>query len=154
MRAGQKYWPLSGKRRQAFIVQSVTTGGVVRGRHTENTSTHVKTTAQRILATKATGEGRYYSFLAWMPRRYQTWAVAMVIDDSHTKLVFPEWHPGRPTVLPTRLLPPDSRYEGAWLTLQADLSVVAGGQLNPSNLCSCEDPGPARCARPTWDPQA
>ena len=96
--------------------------------------------------------GRFYSFLAWAPRRYRTWAVVINVAEARAVLVLPEWHPGHPVPFPARLLPRDARRAEAWLTLRADLSVPAAGQLNLSDLSGCPDPGIVRCPRPTWEP--
>jgi hypothetical protein len=151
-RTGQKYWPLSGPRRRAFVVQSVSPDGAVCARRIDGKHERIKTTVERVIATCSSGEGRYYSFLAWMPRRYRTWAAVMEIAECYSTLVLPEWHPRRPISFPTRLLPSDARQPGAWLTLQADLSVAAGGQLNPSSLECCEEPGVTVCPGPLWEP--
>lgn len=150
--AGQKYWPLSGPRRRAFVVQSVSSDGLVCARRVDGKRERLKITLQRILATVPDGHGRYYSFLAWTPRRYRTWAAVMEISEGYSTLVLPEWHPARPIIFPTRLLPPQACLRGAWVTLRADLSVAAGGQLNLSELVACEDPGVERCRRPLWRP--
>ena len=113
------------------------------------TKSSLKVSSERITATSADGKGRYYSFLAWVPRRYRTWAVVMSVLENQAILVLPEWHPGRPISFPSRLLPEDARLSGTWLSLTADLSVVAGGQLNPANLAVCADPGESQCHRPT-----
>jgi hypothetical protein len=151
-RVGQKYWPLAGHRRRAFVVRSVDGDGVVKALRVDGNKERLTIAAERITAIKADGRGRYYSFLAWVPRRYRTWAVVMSVLEEQAILVLPEWHPGRPIHLPARLLPQDARVSGAWLSLKADLSVVAGGQLNPADLVGCEDPGEGQCPRPTWQP--
>jgi hypothetical protein len=152
IRAGQKFWPRSGRRRRAFVVCKVGLGGVVYGRPVDGASEHVRTTAARLAATRSDGQGRYYSFLAWAPRRYRTWAVVMRIEEARALLVLPEWHPGRPVPFPARLLPRDARRAGVWLTVRVDLSVPAAGQLNLSDLSSCPDPGIVRCPKPIWEP--
>jgi hypothetical protein len=151
-RTGQKYWPLTGARRRAFVVQSVSPDGLVKARRIDGKREHLKASAERITARTAEGHGRYYSFLAWVPRRYRTWATVMSVAEAQATLVLPEWHPGRPISFPARLLPEQARRCGAWLTLQADLSVAAGGQLNPSHLSCCEEPDLSLCPRPTWEP--
>jgi hypothetical protein len=151
-RTGQKYWPLSGKQRRAFVVQSVDTDGVVRARRADGKRERLKASAERITAQTDDGRGRYYSFLAWVPRRYRTWAMVIGVAEGQSTIVLPEWHPGRPISFPTRLLPEQARAPGAWLTLQADLSVAAGGQLNPSHLACCDEPGLGLCPRPTCKP--
>jgi hypothetical protein len=152
IRAGQKFWPRSGRRRRPFVVCKVGLGGVVYGRPVDGASERVRTTAARLAARRPDGQGRFYSFLAWAPRRYRTWAVVMNIAEARAVLVLPEWHSGRPVPFPARLLPRDARRAGAWLTLRADLSVPAAGQLNLSDLSGCPDPGIVRCPRPTWEP--
>jgi hypothetical protein len=150
-RMGQKYWPLSGKQRRAFVVQSVGPDGLVKARRVDGKREQLKASAERITARTADGRGRYYSFLAWVPRRYRTWATVITVAETQSTIVLPEWHPGRPIGFPTRLLPEDARKHGAWLTLQADLSVAAGGQLNPSHLTCCVEPPASLCPRPAWD---
>jgi hypothetical protein len=149
VRAGQKFWPRAGRRRRAFVVGSVDRGGVVRGRRVDGAREPVRTTLARLAAARGDGQGRHYSFLAWMPREYRTWAAVVEIEGDTAVLVLPEWHPGRPVRLPARLLPPGIGGIGAWLELRADLSVAAAGQLNPSMLSYCADPGSDRCPRPT-----
>ncbi|HLM85188.1 MAG TPA: hypothetical protein VK272_03260 [Solirubrobacteraceae bacterium] len=109
----------------------------------------MRTTAHRLLAARADGQGLHYSFLGWAPRRYRTWAVVVAIEDAAATVVLPEWHPGRPVRLPRRLLPAQGGV-ACWLTLRADLSVPAAGQLNPSGIACSEDPGAALCRRPMW----
>lgn len=118
-------------------------------RRVDGKKEQLKISAERITATSADGRGRYYSFLAWVPRRYRTWAMVMSVLEDRAILVLPEWHPGRPVSFPARLLPEEARLSGTWLSLTADLSVVAGGQLNPADLMVCEDPGEGQCHRPT-----
>jgi hypothetical protein len=84
----------------------------------------------RLLAVREDGQGRYFQFLGYTPRRYRAWAVVCEIGTVRARLVLPEWHPRRTVVLPLRLLPSRARIEGAWLELSADLSVCAPGQLN------------------------
>lgn len=117
-------------------------------RRVDGKKEQLKISSERITARNADGIGRYFTFLAWVPRRYHTWAVVMSVLKDQAILVLPEWHPGRPVGFPSRLLPEDARLSGTWLSLTADLSVVAGGQLNPADLAVCEDPGENQCPRP------
>lgn len=147
--AGQRFWPRRASCRRPFAVTSHPRGDVVHGARTDGTRERVRTTAHRLLARRADGQGLHYSFLGWQSRRYRTWAVVMAIDDASATVVLPEWHPARPVRLPARLLPSGAR-PGCWLTLQANLSVAAAGQLNPSAFVCCEDPGADCCHRPTF----
>jgi hypothetical protein len=149
VRAGQRFWPRSGRRRAALLVYAVGGDGIIRARRLDGEGRCVRITSQRLTAKRPDGQGRHYQFLAWAPRRYRTWAVVISVESHGAVLVLPEWHPARPVRLPTRLIPPDARQAQAWLSLQADLSVPTAGQLNPAGLRPCTDPGPTRCARPT-----
>jgi hypothetical protein len=149
--AGQRYWPRRAACRRPFAVTSHPRSDVVHGARTDGAHERVRTTAHRLLARRADEQGLHYSFLGWQSRRYRTWAVVMTIDDASATVVLPEWHPGRPVRLPARLLPPRAR-QGCWLTLQADLSAAAAGQLNASGFACCEDPGVDRCHRAAWSP--
>jgi hypothetical protein len=122
----------------------------VRGRREDGAREPVRTSLARLLVARDDGQGRFYTFLAWMPRSYSTWATVVEIEGDSAVLVLPEWHPARPVRLPTRLLPQGGGGIGAWLQLRADLSVAAAGQLNLSMLAYCADPGSDRCLRPTW----
>jgi hypothetical protein len=147
--AGQRYWPRRASCRRPFVVTSAPRGGVVFGVRTDGGRERVRTTVHRLLATRGDGQGLNYSFLGWESRRYRTWAVIMAIDGVTATIVLPEWHPSRPLRLPVRLLPVEAG-QGCWLTLQADLCVVAAGQLNPSGFACCEVLSTVRCYRPTW----
>jgi hypothetical protein len=153
VRVGQKFWPRAGRRRRPFVVIRVGRDGLVAGRRTDGEHEPVHLTALRLLATRNDGQGRHYSFLAWTPRRYRTWAVLTERNATFATLVLPEWHPGRAVRLPTRLVPGELR-EGEWLMLRADLHVCGAGQLNPSHLTPCADPGPELCHRPSLVPNA
>jgi hypothetical protein len=146
---GQRFWPRRASCRRPFAVTRGPRGEVVLGVRTDGARERVKTTERRLLAVRVDGQGLHYSFLGWEPRRYRTWGVVVAIDAGAAVLVLPEWHPGRPVRLPTRLMPEPAGV-GSWLMLRADLSVPAAGQLNPSGFVCCEDPGVARCPRPTW----
>lgn len=147
--AGQRFWPRRATCRRPFVVARAPCDDVVVGVRIDGGRERVRTTAHRLLATRPDGQGLHYSFLGWESRRYRTWAVVMAIEQSAATVVLPEWHPGRPVRLPSSLLPVRAGV-GRWLTLRADLSVSAGGQPNPSGFACCEDPGVARCRRPTW----
>ncbi len=150
IRAGQRYWPRFGTRRRPIVVCGVDADGVVRARRLDGAGERVRVTAKRLVARRPDGQGRYYQFIAWAPRRYQTWAVVVRADSSETILVLPEWHPARPVRLPSRLLPEGARPMQHWLSLRVDLSVSAAGQLNPAALIVCADPGIELCGRPAW----
>lgn len=152
IRAGQRFWPRSGKRRRPIVVCAVSEDGVVRARRLDGAGERVRVTATRLVARRPDGQGRYYQFIAWSPRRYQTWAVVVRVDSSETILVLPEWHPARPVRLPNRLMPENARRTQEWLSLRADLSVSAAGQLNPAALSTCAEPGLELCGRPAWRP--
>jgi hypothetical protein len=151
VRPGQRFWPRSGRRRAAILVCGVGEDGIVRARRLDPEGKRVRITATRLAAERPDGQGRYYQFLAWAPRRYHTWAVVICVEPYAAVLVLPEWHPARPVRLPTGLIPPEARQAQAWLSLQADLSVPTAGQLNPAGLRLCTDPGLARCARPVLE---
>jgi hypothetical protein len=94
-------------------------------------------TRSRLLATREDGQGRFFQFLGWSPRRYRTWALVVEVGDPTATLVLPEWHPTRPVSMPARLLPDGAR-QGVWLRLSADLSAPAPGRLCPASLSVCE----------------
>jgi hypothetical protein len=89
--------------------------------------------ADRLLSRRDDGQGRFYSFQGWSPRRYETWAVVAAVDDGTATLVLPEWHPGRAVTICERLLPLGAREPGTWLSLTADLSrpTAAGLEVAP-----------------------
>lgn len=147
--AGQRYWPRRAACRRPFAVTARPRNDVVFGVRTDGARERVRATAHRLLAIRADGQGLHYSFLGWETRRYRTWAVVVAISDATATVVLPEWHPGRPLRLPARLLPREAE-QGGWLTVRADLSVPAAGQLNPSGFACCQDPGVERCHRATW----
>jgi len=150
IRAGQRFWPRSGRRRRPIVVCGIGDDGFVRARRLDGDRERVRVSAARLAARRPDGQGRYYQFIAFAPRRYQTWAVVVRVDTDETTLVLPEWHPARPVRLPSRLLPEQARRPQTWLSLRADLSVSAGGQLNPAELSVCADPGLELCDRPAW----
>ena len=150
IRAGQRFWPRSGRRRRPIVVCGVGEDGIVRARRIDGDREGVRVSAARLAARRADGQGLYYQFIAWAPRRYRTWAVVVSVDASEATLVLPEWHPARPVRLPSRLMPEGARYANAWLSLRVDLSVSAAGQLNPAGLSACADPGLELCSRPAW----
>lgn len=98
------------------------------------------------------GQGKDFQFFGWKPRRYGTWAVIVLTEESHATLVLPEWHPARPVVFFARLLPAQARGPGAWLRLHADLSAPHAARLNLSDFELCTDPGEEYCPRPVWTP--
>jgi hypothetical protein len=110
--------------------------------------------ASRLEAAGPDGQGIEFRFLGWRPRRYTTWAVVRAATSDQLTLVLPEWHPGRPVLRPTRLLPPGATHPGEWLRLEADLSAPYPARLDLSDLKRCADPGRRCCPRPTWTPDA
>lgn len=151
VRAGQRYWPRRAACRRPFAITGAPAGEFVVGVRADGARERVRTSTRRLLATRLDGQGLHYSFLGWQSRRYRTWAIVVELDDAWATVVLPEWHPARPVRLLARLLPAHAGL-GQWLTVRANLCVVAAGQLNPSYFVCCSDPGPDRCHRPAWRP--
>lgn len=152
LRAGQKYWPRSARRRRPFILGTVGRDGIVTARRVDGARERVTIAAVRLLQARADGQGGHYQFLGWTPRRYKTWAVVLTTGSPSATLVVPEWHPARPVTFPVRLLPQSAHRPGAWLVVRADLSASTAGRLSVAAMRHCEDPGEQRCPRPTWTP--
>jgi hypothetical protein len=153
IRPGQRFWPLSGRRRRPFAVRAVDAdGGRAVGRRLDGAGETVRVTLERLLALDDGGQGAHYRLLGFLPGRYTTWATVVALDADDAVLVLPEWHPARPARCPARLLPSDARAVGSWMRCTADLSQPRTARLGLTGLRPAEDPGPGLCHRPAWTP--
>lgn len=107
-----------------------------------------RATTSRLLARRPDGQGRYFQFLGWSPRRYRTSATVISVEDQIATLILPEWHPTLPVHLPLRLLPASAQTPDAQLALTADLSAPAAGKLNPASLTIHRNPPKPKHGRP------
>ncbi|MGA2165069.1 MAG: hypothetical protein ABSH36_11455, partial [Solirubrobacteraceae bacterium] len=112
----------------------------VTARRDDDPREHITITATRLLARRPDGQGRYYQFLGWSPRRYRTWATVIAIENTTVTLVLPEWHPTRPVRLPIRLLPPSAHTINASVALTANLSAPTAGKLAPASITNHRHP--------------
>ena len=103
----------------------------------------VRVSLRRLLAVRPDGQGCYYQFHGFAPRRYVTSAYVCSVGDAEALLCLPEWHPRRPVRLPARLLASESRHVGAWVRVRCDLSASSAGRLQLSDLLPglAPDPG-------------
>lgn len=138
--AGQRYWPRVGPTRRPIVIQSVGRDGAVVARRLDGELERVRVTCGRLLNVGPDGQGRYFQFLGWNPRRYRTWAIVVEVQNGAGSLILPEWHPAARVVLLLRLLPDTTRETGAWLKVSADLSACCAGHLNLARLAAI---GPA-----------
>jgi hypothetical protein len=132
-RAGQHYWPRSGRRRVLLVVRRVERDRVIL-RSSGESAGSTSVTLRRLLAQRTDGQGRHYQFQGYSSRRYDTKAYVCSIVDGYAVLCVPEWHPRRPVRFPMRLLPDSGRNAGAWLVLRCDLSASTAARLQPSDL--------------------
>jgi hypothetical protein len=148
--AGQVFFPrVSNGRRRAFEVAR-TKDGRVWGTRLDGAREQVSVSATRLLERGEDGQGRFYSFLGYRPRRYRTWAQAAAADGARTVLVVPEWHPARPVRVPAGMLPGDARAPGSWLEVSADLSAASAARLRLVALRACAPPPTELCCRPRY----
>ena len=139
--AGQIYWPRTGgTRRHQLTVVRVGSEGRVTAKRTDGSGAPLTLSAARLLCAGDDGQGRFYSFVKWSPRRYKTWALTAAVNSGEAVLVLPEWHPGRPVTIAHRLLPVGARDPGDWLTLTADLSKPTAAGLEVAPIAATEPP--------------
>jgi len=152
-RPGQRYWSRTGSRRAAFDVKRVA-GDQAHGQR-EAGGVNVTVTLPRLLAVRdEDDQGRWYQFLGCLPRRYKTFAQVVDRDERLAVLCVPEWHPRRPALLFTRLLPPGADAPGAWVGLTCDLSAPSGSRLQPSGLVAVAPPDATVCHASALTPEA
>jgi hypothetical protein len=151
IRSGQLYWPRTATRREVVIVKRVDQKHAVVARHGRRQAPF-RVTLRRLMAVRADGQGRYYQFQGFAPRRYETRAYVWSLDEEEALLCLPEWHPRRGVRLPARLLPSEARQRGAWLRAKCDLSASSAGRLQVSDLVSSSGPEPGSLAMPALDP--
>lgn len=149
-RPGQRYWPRAGARRVAFDLRRVT-GAQAHGER-ESGGVPVAVKLPRLLAVRdADGQGRWYQFLGYKPRRYKAVAQVVARDERLAVLCVPDWHPRRGVPLFTTLLPAGAQEPGDWLALTCDLSAPSGARLQPSGLVAIAAPDPATVHAPRVD---
>lgn len=142
LRPGQVFWPRAKRtHRRSLMLLSAGTGTSVVARRLDGAGEQVRVSAARLLARGEDGQGRYYSFVKWSPRRYETWACVVSVEGEQATLVLPEWHPALPVRISARLLPASCRRAQEWLSVKADLSQPSAGRLNVEAIGPCEDPG-------------
>jgi hypothetical protein len=151
IRSGQRFWPRRGRQRRTFVVRSVRRGQVL-GVRVEGSADAVTVPLARLLAVRADGQGAYYQFQGYQPRKYATLAQVCELEDNLVILCVPEWHPHRPVRLVARLIPEEARHPGAWVALRCDLSVPTAGRLQPSDIRAVTAPDPADVDRPELRP--
>jgi hypothetical protein len=111
----------------------------------------LRVTLARLLAVRADGQGQYYQFQGFAPRRYDTRAYVWALDEREAVLCLPEWHPRRGVHLPVRLVPAEARTAGAWLRARCDLSASSAGRLQVADLVSWSKPEGGLLAVPALD---
>jgi hypothetical protein len=112
-----------------LTVRRVGRDGRVLMQPAEMGSQNVSVTIPRLLEPRDDGQGSYYQWLGWAPRRYRTPAQVVSRESASAVLCLPEWHPARPVQLPARLLPSDAARVGAWLECVASLAAPTAGRL-------------------------
>jgi hypothetical protein len=150
VRTGQCYWPRSARRRDVLIVRRVLDERVMLDR-LDRREAPVRLSRARLLVVRADGQGRYYQFQGFLPRRYPTTAYVWSVSDTEAVLCLPEWHPSRPVRLPPRLLPADALTAGSWLRLRCDLSASSAGRLQVADLVAAPEPAVDSIAPPALD---
>lgn len=153
VRVGQVYWPRRASRRRQFRLIRALPDGTVRGRRTDAGGEILRLTSARLLEVDRGGEGVHYSFIGWLPGRYETWSVVVGRDPERglATLLVPEWHPAWALHLPARLLPVGVECPG-WTQAIADLSAAYPARLNIALGGPCDDPGREVCPAPEWAP--
>jgi hypothetical protein len=111
-------------------------------------ATKVRIGLRRLLTVRDDGQGRYYQFQGYAPRRYDTYAFVCAIAERAAVLSVPEWHPSRRLQLPLRLLPPEARVIGACVRLRCNLAASSAARLEPADIALSTDPGPTILHRP------
>jgi hypothetical protein len=149
IRSGQLYWPRLSKRREVLTVRRVERELVVMAQQGHKQSLRV--TLTRLLAVRADGQGQYYQFQGFAPRRYDTRVYVWALDEREAVLCLPEWHPRRGVRLPIRLVPAEARAAGAWLHARCDLSASSAGRLQVADLVTWSEPKPGVLAAPALD---
>jgi hypothetical protein len=132
VRPGQRYWPRADGGRGVLVVRHVD-GDRVAVSGLEDRARR-SLAARRLLAVRADGQGRYYQFQGFSPRRYKTLVYVRAIADGQAILCVPEWHPDRDVRLPERLLPIGSRYPEASVQATCDLSASSAARLQLADL--------------------
>jgi hypothetical protein len=154
---GQVYWPRhSRSRRHTLTIVRIDGDGWVRAKREDGGAATHTLSAARLLSRQEDGQGRFYVFLKWSSRRYQTWALVVAVEDGRASLVLPEWHPGRPVAISQRLLPVGARAPKHWLTVSADLSQPSPARLQVTPIAASDPPVdvPEVCWRPPADDPA
>lgn len=153
MLPGQRYWPLTGKIRRAFVVTRVEArAGRAHVQRVDGARERLTIKLERLLAETPAHDGRFYRLMGYASdeRRYATWAhlIGISLDDDRATLVAPEWHPGRAIEIPARHLPPTAA-EGCWVGCTAILAAQhpAGVQVA---FTAVQDP-PPNTIRPVFD---
>jgi hypothetical protein len=139
-RSGQCYWPRAGRGRALLVVRALRDDRVKVARG-DDTNAVTSLSARRLLAVRPDGQGVYFQFQGFVPRRYETSAYVWSVVDGDAVLCLPEWHPKRRVHLPARLLPPPARRAGAWLRLRCDLSASSAARLQTADLRAVPDQG-------------
>jgi hypothetical protein len=131
VRPGQRYWPRSGRGREVWTVRRIEGEDVIL-----EGAGHVqkRLRSDRLLGVRDDGQGRYFQFQGFAPKRYATFACVVSLSEEGAVLCLPEWHPRRPVPFPVRLLPPTARAASAWLSVHCDLSASSAGRLQLSEL--------------------
>jgi hypothetical protein len=134
VRTGQRYFPLhrSGKNRVTIKIGRPAPGGAWDGARDDGH--RVRVTAARLLAADEDGRGRYYRFVGYAPRRYDTHAIVIGADATWTRLVLPEWHPSLTVTVSTGTVPPSARALGAWLRCSANLGAERAAHLEVDRI--------------------
>jgi hypothetical protein len=154
VRPGQRYFPRAGRRRRLLQVVGLdAVRGIVSAKRVDDGHA-VQLTSARMLAVSEDGQGLHYQFAGYGQRRYVTYAQVVEVDtrSSLVTLVLPEWHPGKPVRVATRLVPGQQRLRGAWLSCTADLSQPTAAALNVADLEPVGAPAD-HVPAVTWRPQ-
>jgi hypothetical protein len=142
LRAGQRFFPRRGRQKVPFVIQRVDRDGRVRGKTLDGDISPINLSSKRLLVARPDGRGAHYQWHGWTPRRYRTLAQVVSCGVATATLCVPEWHPGRPVTIPTRLLPRESRAPGSWVSCEASLAEPTAGKLEVHVLDSAEAPEP------------
>jgi hypothetical protein len=145
IRHGQQYWPRSGGAREVWTVRRID-GDAVLVQSPEGRTKRLR--LERLLQTRADGQGRHFQFQGFAGKRNSTLAHVVSVVGTDAVLCLPEWHPRRPVPYPARLLPAQALAAGSWLAVRCDLSASSASRLQLADLTVAPAPQPGTIALP------
>ena len=127
-RAGQRFFPLDGRARNAVpirVVRARAAAGHCEARREDASSRIVRVDTARLLAADETGAGVHYRFVGYAPRAsYRTHACVVAVAGGWARLICPEWHPAMPIAVAAGGLPQALRAVGSWVACKGDLGAT------------------------------